>query len=184
MTARVVSAPDGGSRYLIELGEQGMTLGQLVAGLVRRGTPTLQAIVPGEASAAEISSFRVGMGRRNGTIDALAQALASRYPKSWAILGLPLAKPADLVQETRGQTTANCGDEVYLLQEIGAGEDALSAALRAADPAFAYLMAVVDGVAANAADRCPVDAIGQGAYVVRAIVAGAYDGEGFVLASL
>jgi hypothetical protein len=176
-----VPSPEQGWDYLIEVAGQGMSLGRVAAKRLERSTTELHAIVPRDATPAEISSVRNGTGRRDDPFSGITQRLRRRFPESWVALGLPLAAPGDTMRPA-GATIAVCGEEVYLLQAIDAGEDALSTSLRATDPTFGYVFAVLDGVRAGSAERCPTHAIEHSSYIVRGLAAGAYDGEGFILA--
>jgi len=158
-----------------------MSLGRLASKRLEPGKSRLHAIVPLEATSAEIASVRNGMGRRDDAFSGIADELANRFPESWIALGLPLAVPGDSGLPADG-TTAVCDTEVYIVRPIDAGEGALTMSLRNADPSFNYVFAVLDGVSADTADRCPTQGVEAGQYAVRALGVGAYDGEGFIIA--
>jgi hypothetical protein len=79
--------------------------------------------------------------------------------------------------------TLTCGSEVYAACSLDMPPTQVEATLRTADPSFMYSAIVVDkNMGGDDLSGCPTVWVDGGTARIRAVLIGAYDGEGFVLA--
>jgi hypothetical protein len=112
----------------------------------------------------------------------IAAELSNRFPGKYLIVELALASPDDpWLSEVRAETVT-CGKEVYELVEIGSDLDLIEKFLRMIDPAGIYNAFIV--TSSIEISSCPGILLQEGKISLFAAIAGAYDGEGFMLAAV
>ena len=143
---------------------------------------TAFAVVPDGAPHDRFLSFRGGgLGRCD--IGEVAVLLSRRFPSSLVILELPLRRPTDPGMEESALHTLICGSEVYAACSLDVPPTQVEATLRAADPSFMYNAIVVDeNIGGDDLSGCPTEWVEGGTARICAVLIGAYDGDGFVLA--
>jgi hypothetical protein len=175
---------------LVALGDAGMgyVSGSLSSGLAlaRRAQTLLTgmsatALVPDGTSAEQALVFgRGGLGRC--AMAEVATLLSQRYPTGSVVVELPLRRSDDPAAPDEAVQTVTCDDEVYAVCSFDLSLVRVEATLRTADPSFMYNAIVLENDVDAELFGCPMDWVDGGASRIRAVVVGAYDGEGFVVA--
>jgi hypothetical protein len=178
------------SMSLIALGDAGMAYvsGSLSSGLslARRAQTMLTgmnaaALVPDGTSREQAFAFgRGGLGRCD--ITEVATSLSRRYPTGSVAVELPLRRLDDPAAPSEITQTTTCDSEVFAVCSFGSSLVQIEATLRATDPSFMYNAIVLESEYGAELSGCPTDWIDRGASRIRAVIIGAYDGEGFVIA--
>jgi hypothetical protein len=178
------------SMSLIALGDaaMGYVSGSLSRGLslARRAQTVLTdmsttALVPDGTSAERALVFdRGGLGRCD--MAEVATLLSRQYPTGFVVVELPLRRSDDPAAPDEAIQTVTCGEEVYAACSFGLSLARVEATLRMTDPAFMYNAIVLESDNDAELSGCPMDWVDGGASIIRAVVIGAYDGEGFVVA--
>jgi hypothetical protein len=114
----------------------------------------------------------------------LAQDVVTRWPNAVVLVELPLARVTDPVLAKLEPSTRTCGSEVYAVASASDGTDALEKAFRATDPASLYVAAVALPTPYASAAACPTDELKAANLVIARVIAGAFDGEGFLIADV
>ena len=165
---------------LLVWADQRLAEGGSLAGRVRGTVASGQFAVSLIASGPLADDLRWGRGGPQ-VWDSLVSRLMADYPAGTLFVELPLMRPDD--PDPSDFDTLVCGDEVYATTLVSAGAKAISATLRASDPAAVYVAAVLERVNEPNSMWCPAQSLAAGSAEVVAIVVGAYDGEGFVYCS-
>jgi hypothetical protein len=157
-----------------------MALGR-AAGAALTGI-SVEAVVSMSVSGSEL---RVGYGSgvRQVDIGDLARLLRERYAGELLIVELPLWRPNDPGIGNCEYETLVCGSEVYGAIQLTDDIATIEVALRATDPSFSYNAFVIKKYTSDLARTCPAEWVASGSAGILAVLVGAYDGEGFVLAS-
>lgn len=143
---------------------------------------TAVALVPTGSTAERALEFKQGgLGRCDLT--EVAAVLAQTYPGASLVVELPLWRSDDPGVPDGDLRILICGNEVYATCHLGGSLNSIEKTLRLADPSFMYNAIILEHKVDFGAGSCPADSVAAGTARVRAILVGAYDGEGFVLAS-
>jgi hypothetical protein len=140
------------------------------------------AVVQNGATLDRILDF-TGGGPGRCDIGEVAVLLSERFPSCSVIVELPLRRPTDPGATDEGRLQVlTCDGELYAACSLDRPPVQVEAALRATDPAFMYNAIVVENVGGRELSGCPTAWVEHGIARVCALLIGAYDGEGFVLA--
>jgi len=144
---------------------------------------TAVALVPEGVSAERATDFkRGGLGR--SVIADLAQLLVERFAGATLLLELPLWRGNDPGVVGGEFTVLICGEEVYAVCDLDGSLDSAELTLRAADPSFMYNAFVIRHRNGESGTQCPAEWLEVEDSKLVAVIVGAYDGEGFILASM
>lgn len=156
--------------------------------LSRRSIPQLAnmtavALVPMGASAERALDFKQGGLGRNDLAE-IAALLARTYPGASLVVELPLWRPDDPGVSDSDSRNVISGSEVYATCQLSSSLQSIEKTLRLADPSFMYNAIIVQPEIEIEAGTSPADLIGTESATIRAVLIGAYDGEGFIIASV
>lgn len=139
------------------------------------------ALVPNRTSLERLLDFKHGgLGRCD--IGEVAAILAEEYPRASLVVELPLRRPHDTGVSDDAPGIMVCGDEVYVACSLRDSISIIERTLRMADPAFMYRAFILEPGKEFREEACPPDLVDSEAATLKAVLVGAYDGEGFVLA--
>ena len=176
MSMSLIAIGDAGVAYANGSLSQGLSLARR-ARSVLIGMSALALVPEGTSSEQALGFGHGGLGRCD--MPGVAALLAGRYPHGSVFLELPLWRPDDPGTAIR---TVTCGDEVYAFCSLDLPLDRLETTLRTADPSFMYNAIIVGNGSGEDLAECPTESVDSGRRRICAIVVGAYDGEGFVVA--
>jgi hypothetical protein len=139
------------------------------------------AVVPEGVTREQALNFsHGGLGRCD--ISEVAVLLSQRYPSGLVVVELPLWRLEDPGAVDSTIRTLSCGDEVYATCPLDAPPARIEETLRTADPSFMYNAIVIEDGGNRDLSGCPTEWVEGGTARICAVMIGAYDGEGFVLA--
>jgi hypothetical protein len=172
----------------MEMLRSGLSLGKRVAELVDPNGLQIWAVVGVEADAAALEEFQGGFARGGvaaSSHDKLAAVLCREFGDADLVVEDPISLPSEIrpAFPTGGPPTMlACGREVYFASSLGGEIELVRQTIFSHDNSFDYNGFVVEGLPHDDAGACPTELFRGGAMSVRAIVSGAYDGEGYLLA--
>ena len=181
----------GGRQWVLDTLLEGMALARLVRETIDLDQLSVYAVISGDVSLDRLErDFSEGLPAHE-VRRSTALTLTSVIPENYASLHLILELPEDgpsarwFTYPTGGTPTRmTCGEEVYAVCPIGEDRELLSNTLMYRDRTWAYHAFVVDGLPPDAIVGCPTRLFKEGVISIRAILVGAYDGEGYLLAVL
>ena len=150
---------------------------------------SVHAVIGGTVSLERLErAFRAGLPAHQIEQPAeakLTSVVAESYAGHHLVLELPEDKPSErwFTYPTGGTPTRmTCDAEVYAVCPIGEDRDLLQNTVLYRDSTWGYHAFVVDGLPPDEIAGCPARLFKEGVISIRAIVVGAYDGEGYLLA--
>jgi hypothetical protein len=177
-----------GALWVLEMLRSGLSLGKRVAKLVDPNDLQTYAVIGVDADAAALEQFQGGLARDReaaSSIDKLAAVLCRDFGDADLIVEDPISLPSEILTAfpTDGPPTMlACGREVYFACSLSGEIELVEQTIFSHDNSFDYNGFVVEGLPHDDADACPTELLHSGAMSVHAIVSGAYDGEGYLLA--
>lgn len=182
MTIKLVEVGAPGLEYVKASVLDGLSMGR--AAVSSWSSLTAMALVPPGAQSQQILNFRRGgLGRLDLAI--VAYLLKETYPDATLFVELPLSRPGDPETADDGVHRVVRGSEVYAICSAGDPLSKIEATLRSTDPSIIYNVLIVkrkevedQEALGNAAELFNFEGVD-----LVALLAGAYDGEGFVLAA-
>ncbi|MGN9912253.1 hypothetical protein ACTMTJ_32415 [Phytohabitans sp. LJ34] len=129
-------------------------------------------------------ALNLGNGGLGGSdMREIAALLARAYPEAVLVVELPLWRPEDPGIRETDLSVAISGDEIYSVRPLNSGPNLVERTLRLADPSFMYNAFILEPKVNLVAELVFPNLLKSGQVVVKGVLVGAYDGEGFVLAS-
>ena len=177
-----------GAVWVLEMLRCGLSLGKRAADLVDPTGLQIWAVVGVDADAAALEQFQGGFARGRvaaSSHNKLAAVLCREFGDADLIVEDPISLPSEILPAfpTGGPPTMlACGREVYFACSLGGEIELVEQTIFSHDNSFDYNGFVVEGLPHGDAGACPTELFQSGAMSVHAIVSGAYDGEGYLLA--
>lgn len=180
---KTIALGDVGIRYVWGSLRDVLPLARLAEDLLRLGTSFALASERFPENA--VQDFRHGH-RSACDIGDVAESLRRLFPHAWLAVGLPLVRPDDpWISEGRPQLRGELqidGPHAYAVCRLSAPRETVEAVLRAHDPSFLYNAVIVEPAAQDETGVNLRQQVEEGLARIVAVLVGAYDGEGFVLA--
>lgn len=180
MTVHIVQLDDFAGDWLRESLANGLSLGRRVGELVPTSFMEIEAIATSTDRVRLLEFSRGGLAAAD-TWTFIAQELHRRFRDCHLFVELPLVQPSDRFLEHRPYSYVQCDNELYAVVSLAAQSSSVETVLRSSDPSMTYNAVVMSGVGVS---RCPVEDLDRGDARVEAVVVGAYDGEGALLARI
>ena len=177
-----------GAVWVLEMLRSGLSLGKRVAELVDPDDLQIWAVIGVDADAAALERFQGGLARGReaaSSVDMLAAVLCRDFGDADLIAENPISLPSEIrpVFPTGGPPTMLvCGREVYFACSLAGEIELVEQTVFSHDNSFCYNGFVVEGLPHDDAGACPTELLHSGGMSIHAIVSGAYDGEGYLLA--
>ena len=178
-----------GRNWVLETLRDGLSLGRAVAAILSHDEVSVHAVVGGEVSTERLEQdFTEGLliGPVAGKATRrLADALNANFAGTHLVLELPEDRPSDrwyLYPEGGTPSRMTCGEELYASCAIGDGGTIIQHTLHYRDSVWGYNAFIVAGLPADQISGCPTTLLQEGVVAIMAIIVGAYDGEGYLLA--